>query len=103
MKICASLFYFLFLLIILIIFQSSSRSYPSGQTRRSTTTSISSYGMLTNPFHFFFHFKVFFPQAIQFYEQKIRNEKEPLQIAQYYINIGHWHLLLEDFDKGKEI
>ncbi len=39
-------------------------------------------------------------QAIQFYEEKIRNEKEPLKIAQYYINIGHWHLLLEDFSKG---
>ncbi len=42
----------------------------------------------------------FFFQAIQFYEEKIRNEKQPLQIAQYYIHIGHWHLLLEDFPKG---
>ena len=39
-------------------------------------------------------------QAIQFYEEKIRNEKAPLQIAQYYINLGHWHLLLDDFSKG---
>lgn len=42
-------------------------------------------------------------KAIQFYEEKIRNEKESLQIAQYYINIGHWHLLLEDFPKGSFI
>ncbi|CAF0838574.1 unnamed protein product [Rotaria sp. Silwood1] len=42
----------------------------------------------------------FLLMAIQFYEDKIRNEKESLQIAQYYINIGHWHLLLEDFTKA---
>ncbi|CAF4060095.1 unnamed protein product, partial [Rotaria sp. Silwood2] len=42
----------------------------------------------------------FLLMAIQFYEEKIRNEKESLQIAQYYINIGHWHLLLEDFSKA---
>ena len=41
-----------------------------------------------------------FIQAIQFYEEKIRNTKDSLEIAQYYIHIGHWHLLLEDFSKG---
>ncbi|CAF0920814.1 unnamed protein product [Adineta steineri] len=42
----------------------------------------------------------FLLMAIQFYEEKIRNEKDSLQIAQYYIHIGHWHLLLEDFAKA---
>jgi hypothetical protein len=47
--------------------------------------------------------QTYFYQAIQFYEEKIRHEKSSIQIAQYYINIGHWHLLLEDFDKGNHI
>ncbi|CAF1354145.1 unnamed protein product [Rotaria magnacalcarata] len=42
----------------------------------------------------------FLLMAIQFYEDKLRHEKESLQITQYYINIGHWHLLLEDFSKA---
>ncbi|CAF0758820.1 unnamed protein product [Adineta ricciae] len=42
----------------------------------------------------------FLQLAIQLYEGKVRNEKDPLQIAQYYIHIGHWHLLLEDFSKA---
>ncbi|CAF1463465.1 unnamed protein product, partial [Didymodactylos carnosus] len=38
--------------------------------------------------------------AIEFYEEKVKNENDPLTSAQSYVNIGHWHLLLNDYSKA---